>query len=56
MVIAGTLAEWSEWTGMVFEHSGAVIVPGALSPVHVSLEQDCAVYVEPNLWLHHRVC
>src|SRR5579863_523615 len=26
--------------------------PGALCPVQVSCEQDCAVYVEPNLWLH----
>jgi GNAT superfamily N-acetyltransferase len=55
MVVAGTIAEWSEWTGMNFAHSGDIIVPGALSPVHVSVEQDHAVYVEPNLWVHHRV-
>ncbi len=56
MVIAGTIAEWSEWTGMRFVRSGDFAVPGALSPLHVSLEQDHAVYVEPNLWVHHRVC
>ena len=28
---------------------------GALSPVHVSLEQNHAVYIEPNLWIHHRL-
>jgi GNAT superfamily N-acetyltransferase len=56
MVIAGTLAEWSGWTGMDFDRSGAIVVPGALSPVHVSCEQDHAVYVEPNLWVHHPVC
>ncbi len=56
MVIAGTLAEWREWTGLAFERSGDILVPGALCPVHASCEQDCAVYVEPNLWLHHRVC
>ena len=55
MVIAGTLAEWSDWTGITFERSGAVIVAGALSPVQVSLEQDHAVYIEPNLWVHHRI-
>jgi GNAT superfamily N-acetyltransferase len=55
MVIAGTLAEWSGWTGMAFDNSGPVIVPGALSPVHVSVEQNHAVYVEPNLWIHHRL-
>lgn len=53
MVIAGTLAEWREWTGLSFAESGPAVVPGALSAVHVSLEQDHAVYVEPNLWVHH---
>jgi hypothetical protein len=28
-------------------------VPGALSPVHVSVENDYAVYVEPNAWIVH---
>jgi GNAT superfamily N-acetyltransferase len=55
MVIAGTLAEWSGWTGMNFVSSGDIIVPGALSPIHVSREHDHAVYIEPNLWVHHRV-
>jgi hypothetical protein len=26
-----------------------------LSPVHVSVEQNHAVYIEPNLWIHHRL-
>jgi len=55
MTITGTLAEWSRWTGLAFDRSGDVIVPGALSPVHVSREQDHAVYIEPNLWMHHRI-
>ena len=55
MVIAGTIAEWSRWTGLGFTASGPAIVPGALSPIHVSLEQDHAVYVEPNLWVQHRL-
>jgi GNAT superfamily N-acetyltransferase len=55
MVVAGTLAEWSRWTGLAFERSGDVIVPGALAPVHVSCEQNHAVYIEPNLWMHHRI-
>jgi GNAT superfamily N-acetyltransferase len=53
MVAAGTIAEWREWTGLPFDQSGPAIVPGALSPIHVSLEQDHAVYVEPNLWVRH---
>src|SRR5271169_6127357 len=55
MVIAGTIAEWRRWTGLDFVESGPAIVSGALSPVHASLEQDHAVYVEPNLWVHHRL-
>jgi GNAT superfamily N-acetyltransferase len=55
MVFAGTLAEWSRWTGVTFDRSGDVAVAGALSPLHVSLEQDHAVYVEPNIWVHHRI-
>ena len=56
MMVAGTVAEWSQWSGMRFEHSGDHVVADALSPIHVCLEQDHAVYVEPNLWVHHRVC
>ena len=53
MVIAGTIGEWQAWTGLDFHASGLATVPGALSPIHVSLEQNHAVYVEPNLWLRH---
>jgi GNAT superfamily N-acetyltransferase len=55
MVIPGTLADWSDWTGIAFARSGEIEVPGALSPIQVSCEQDYAVYVEPNIWVHHRV-
>jgi hypothetical protein len=55
MVIAGTIAEWQQWTGLSFSYSGEAVAPGALCPIHVSLEQDHAVYVEPNIWLHYRL-
>jgi hypothetical protein len=55
MVIAGTIIDWQRWTGLVFRQSCRAIVPGALSPIDVSLEQGHAVYVEPNLWVHHRL-
>ncbi len=55
MTIPGTLAEWREWTGLPLDRSGPAEVPGALVPVHVSLEHDVAVYVEPNVWVHHRL-
>ena len=55
MVIAGSIAEWRGWAAMSFPASGQVVVPGALVPIHVSLEQDHAVYVEPNVWVRHQV-
>jgi hypothetical protein len=55
MVVPGTIADWRRWTGMEFAASGPTVVPGALVPVHVSLEHDHAVYVEPNVWVRHVV-
>lgn len=53
MTIAGTLAEWREWTGLPFDTSGPVVVPEALAPVHCDVDQDHAVYVEANVWVRH---
>jgi GNAT superfamily N-acetyltransferase len=55
MTVPGTLAQWREWTGLPLERSGLIDVPGALTPVHVSVEHDHAVYVEPNVWVHHEL-
>lgn len=55
MVIPGTLAEWRRWTGLPFDVSGEVDVPGALVPVQCSVEHDYAVCVEPGVWVHHQV-
>jgi hypothetical protein len=55
MTIPGTLDRWREWTGLPFDATGPVRVPQALSLVHCSVEQNHAVYVEPNVWVHHRV-
>jgi GNAT superfamily N-acetyltransferase len=52
-VVAGTLAEWRAWTGLPFERTGDVVVPGALAPVHCDVGADHAVYVEPNVWVRH---
>jgi GNAT superfamily N-acetyltransferase len=55
MTIVGTLAEWSRWTGMSFPKSGLVEIEGGLVPVHVSREQDYGIYVEPGVWVRHRI-
>lgn len=55
MTISGSLAQWRGWTGLPFDTSGPVEVPGALAPVVVDAERDHAVYVEPNVWVRHRL-
>lgn len=40
---------------MHFPESGEYVVPGALEPVKVDVGADEVVYVEPNVWMHHRL-
>ncbi|MCP2168011.1 N-acetyltransferase [Goodfellowiella coeruleoviolacea] len=54
MTVSGSLAQWRAWTGLPFDRDGAVVVPGALVPVHCDTAHDRAVYVEPNVWVRHR--
>jgi len=55
MTIVGTVADWTAWSGLRFEQSGLFAVEGGLAPVHISTEQNYGAYVEPNVWVHHRV-
>lgn len=55
MTIAGSLSQWREWSGLPLDRDGDVEIVGALSPIHVSVIHDRAVYVEPNIWVHHRL-
>lgn len=53
MVIAGTVKQWEEWTGMRFPDSGPYVVPGALQPVVIDRERDEGRYEDPNVWMRH---
>jgi hypothetical protein len=53
--IRGRRADWERWTGMKFPQSGEYIIPGALSPIRLNLEEDEGLYVEPNVWIVHEV-
>ena len=55
MTITGTVSEWEAWTGMPFPDSGEYVVPGALVPVSIDRELDRGRYVEPNVWVLHRL-
>jgi hypothetical protein len=51
--ITGTVAQWQEWTHMVFPESGEYWFPGGLATVKVDREADEGRYWEPNVWMHH---
>jgi hypothetical protein len=55
MMMAGSVADWREWTGLPFDTTGPVTVPEALVSIHCDLAQDYAVYCEPCIWIHHRL-
>jgi hypothetical protein len=55
MMMAGSVAEWREWTGLPFVTTGPVTAPEALVPVHCDLAQNYALYCEPCIWIHHRL-
>src|SRR5207244_13068487 len=42
MAVAGSLAAWREWTGLPFDASGPVAVPGALVPAMCDMSQNHA--------------
>lgn len=52
--MTGTVAEWQQWTGMVFPDSGDYVIPDGLSLLRVDLDLDQGTYVEPNVWVRHR--
>ncbi|MGB5838135.1 MAG: hypothetical protein WBH14_13905 [Albidovulum sp.] len=55
MIIPGTIAEWERWTDQIFPGSGSYVVSGALNPIEIDTEQNTGRYVEPNVWVVHRV-
>jgi GNAT superfamily N-acetyltransferase len=55
MTVTASLEDWRGWTGLPFDAAGEVEVPGALAPVRCEPERGYAVYVEPNVWMRHRL-
>jgi hypothetical protein len=55
MRITGTIADWEKWTGTRIPGSGRHLIPGALAPVEFDIEADLGTYIEPNVWMHHRL-
>ncbi len=55
LVVTGRISEWEEWTGMRFPESGPYVVPGALQPVRMNLEENEGYYEDPNVWMWHPI-
>jgi GNAT superfamily N-acetyltransferase len=55
MTIASSVKDWRRWTGLPLDEGGVVEVEGALAPVWVDIAGDRVVYVEPNVWVRHRL-
>jgi GNAT superfamily N-acetyltransferase len=55
MTIRGSRAEWESWTGMKFPQSGEYVIPGGLNPMGMDVENDTGLYIEPNVWMVHRL-
>jgi GNAT superfamily N-acetyltransferase len=55
MIVAGRVAQWEAWTGMRFPESGRYVVPGGLVPITIDRRGNRGRYVEPNVWMLHRV-
>ena len=55
MTIPGSISDWEAWTGMRFPTSGAHVVPHALVPVDIDVDAGTGRYVEPNVWVRHRL-
>lgn len=53
--ISGTVAEWEEWTQMLFPASGDFWFPGGLTTVAIDRDHDVGRYWEPNVWLRHAI-
>lgn len=55
MLITGSTSDWETWTGLEFPDNGSYVVPGALVPIEVDRDADLGRYVEPNVWMRHRL-
>jgi GNAT superfamily N-acetyltransferase len=55
MPMRGTVADWEDWTGMVFPDSGVYVVPRATGPVEIDRERDLGVHFDQNVWVVHDV-
>jgi hypothetical protein len=54
-VFEGTVAQWQEWTGLVFFESGDYLAPRMMNPFQIDLDAATGTYVEANVWMVHEL-
>jgi hypothetical protein len=55
MNISGSVSEWEEWTDLKFLSSGDYVIGNALIPIKIDLKNSYGTYIEPNVWILHKV-
>ena len=55
MVVEQSIAFWESWTERALDQNGDVTFDGALSPLRVDHTAGVGRYIEPNVWVTHRV-
>ena len=55
MVVEQPIEFWKPWTRSNLDREGGVPFDGALAPLDVDLSAGVGRYVEPNVWVTHRV-
>ncbi len=55
MVVEQPIAFWESWTASKLDRNEMVPLNGALAPLEIDLGSGVGRYVEPNVWVTHRV-
>jgi len=55
MNISGSVSDWEKWTGLKFPGSGNYVIDKALIPVNIDKEKNIGKYIEPNVWIIHKI-
>ncbi|AVA41897.1 transferase [Proteus mirabilis] len=55
MKIEAPTEKWQQWTSLRFPVSGDYTIPMGLAPLNIDIQRQYGVYLEPNLWMFHRI-
>ncbi len=55
MEIRGSVSDWENWTQVKINTAGEQIIDRALAPIMIDLAKDIGTYIEPNVWVVHKI-